>query len=457
MKTMKTLSRRIAALLLVVTVGITALAPAASASSIQLPSLPKDQCVVDDAGVLSDSTTSELETINAQLSSSCDGAQIGVLTVDYTGSATTEDYATEAFNTWGIGSSSKNNGVLILLVMQSDQYADGDCYLTYGDGFRSTMLADQASTLVQTMEDDFAAKKYDAAVLTCATNVANTIAEVYGVTLSGGTIYSDGSDAQTTRPSVEPVPPQKHYSIWENFIGGIFSMLQNLSETVIVPIAAAILALVMCYELIDMIVEKNNMHDFDSSMFFRWIFKSAFAILIVTNTWNIVMGVFDATQQVVNQSAGVIIGDTSIDFDTLLPDLESRLEAMDIGPLLGLWFQTLVVGLTMNILSICIFLVTYGRMIEIYAVTALGPIPLATLGNAEWRGMGQNYLKSLLALGFQAFLIMVVVGIYAVLIQQIGTADDISGAIWGCMGYTVLLCFCLFKTGSISKAVFTAH
>lgn len=225
MKTMKTFSRRIAALLLVVTVGITALAPAASASSIQLPSLPKDQCVVDDAGVLSDSTTSELETLNAQLSSSCDGAQIGVLTVDYTGSATTEDYATEAFNTWGIGSSSKNNGVLILLVMQSDQYADGDYYLTYGDGFRSTMLADQASTLVQTMEDDFAAKKYDAAVLTCATNVANTIAEVYGVTLSGGTIYSDGSDTQTTRPSVEPVPPQKHYSIWESFIGGIFSML----------------------------------------------------------------------------------------------------------------------------------------------------------------------------------------------------------------------------------------
>lgn len=225
MKTMKTLSRRIAALLLVVTVGITALAPAASASSIQLPSLPKDQCVVDDAGVLSDSTTSELETLNAQLSSSCDGAQIGVLTVDYTGSATTEDYATEAFNTWGIGSSSKNNGILILLVMQSDQYADGDYYLTYGDGFRSTMLADQASSLVQTMEDDFAAKKYDAAVLTCATNVANTVAEVYGVTLSGGTIYSDGSDTQTTRPSVEPVPPQKHYSIWENFIGGIFSMI----------------------------------------------------------------------------------------------------------------------------------------------------------------------------------------------------------------------------------------
>ena len=239
--------------------------------------------------------------------------------------------------------------------------------------------------------------------------------------------------------------------------GGVFNLIRSLSETVIIPIAGIILTFVMCYELIDMIVEKNNMHDFDTSMFFRWIFKSAFAILIVTNTWNIVMGVFDATQAVVNQSARVIIGETSIDFDTLIPDLEAQLEAMDIGPLLGLWFQTLVVGLTMNILSICIFLVTYGRMIEIYAVTALGPIPLATLGNAEWRGMGQNYLKSLLALGFQAFLIMVVVGIYAVLIQEIGTAEDISGAIWGCMGYTVLLCFCLFKTGSISKAVFTAH
>ena len=192
-------------------------------------------------------------------------------------------------------------------------------------------------------------------------------------------------------------------------------------------------------------------------MFFRWIFKSAFAILIVSNTWNIVMGVFDATQSVVNQSSGVIIGETSIHFDRLIPGLEFQLESMTIGSLLSLWFQTLVVGLTMNILSICIFLVTYGRMIEIYVVTALGPIPLATMGSSEWRSTGQNYLKSLLALGFQAFLIMIVVGIYAVLIRNISGAADIAGAIWGCMGYTVLLCFCLFKTGSISKSVFGAH
>ena len=238
---------------------------------------------------------------------------------------------------------------------------------------------------------------------------------------------------------------------------GIFNMLRNLSETVIVPIAGAILALIMCYELIQLIAERNSMHDMDSWMLFRWVFKSAAAIILVSNTWNNVMAVFDITQSVVNQSAGVIIGNTSIDITSVVTDLDTRLSAMDIGGLLGLWFQSLFVGLTMNILSICIMLVVYGRMIEIYLVTSLGPIPLATIGNSEWRGMGQGYLKSLFALGFQAFLIMVVTGIYAVLVQSIALSADVSGAIWGCMGYTVLLCFCLFKTGSIAKAVFAAH
>ena len=238
---------------------------------------------------------------------------------------------------------------------------------------------------------------------------------------------------------------------------GVFNMLRNLSETVIVPIAGAILALIMCYELIQLIAERNNMHDMDSWMLFRWVFKSAAAIILVSNTWNIVMAVFDITQSVVNQSAGVIIGNTSIDITSVVTDLDNRLSAMDIGGLLGLWFQSLFVGLTMNILSICIMLVVYGRMIEIYLVTSLGPIPLATIGNSEWRGMGQGYLKSLFALGFQAFLIMVVTGIYAVLVQSIALSADVSGAIWGCMGYTVLLCFCLFKTGSVAKAVFAAH
>ena len=243
----------------------------------------------------------------------------------------------------------------------------------------------------------------------------------------------------------------------QDWNSGVFNMLRSLSETVIVPIAGAILALIMCYELIQLIAERNNMHDMDSWMLFRWVFKSAAAIILVSNTWNIVMAVFDITQSVVNQSAGVIIGNTSIDITSVVTDLDNRLSAMDIGGLLGLWFQSLFVGLTMNILSICIMLVVYGRMIEIYLVTSLGPIPPATIGNSEWRGMGQGYLKSLFALGFQAFLIMVVTGIYAVLVQSIALSADVSGAIWGCMGYTVLLCFCLFKTGSIAKAVFAAH
>lgn len=238
---------------------------------------------------------------------------------------------------------------------------------------------------------------------------------------------------------------------------GIFNMIRNLSETVIIPIAGAILAFVMTYELIQMVTEKNNMHDIDTFMFFKWVFKSFAAVLIVTNTWNIVMGIFDMAQQVVNQSAGVIIGNTSLDLATVVPNIEAQLETMEMGGLLGLWFQSLFVGLTMNVLSICIMLVIYGRMIQIYLVTSLGPIPLSTMANSEWRSMGQNYLKSLLALAFQAFLIMVCVGIYAVLIQTIGTSGDISGAIWRAMGYTVLLCFCLFKTGSISNAVFGAH
>ena len=155
----------------------------------------------------------------------------------------------------------------------------------------------------------------------------------------------------------------------QDWNGGIFSMLQTLSETVIVPIAAAILALVMCYELIEMIVEKNNMHDFDTSLFFRWMFKSAFAILIVTNTWNIVMGIFDVGQSVVNSSAGVIIGNTSIDISSVITDMEAQLEALGTGELFGLWFQSLFVGLTMNALSICIMLVIYGRMIEVYCAS----------------------------------------------------------------------------------------
>ena len=238
---------------------------------------------------------------------------------------------------------------------------------------------------------------------------------------------------------------------------GVFSMIRDISETVIIPIAGLILAFVMCYELIQMVIDRNNLHEIDTWMFFKWVFKTFVAVLIVTNTFNIVMGIFDVAQHVVNASSGVIISDTNIDLASVLPDLETRLQAMELGPLFGLWFQSIFIGITMAALTICIFIVIYGRMLEIYLMTSLGPIPLATMANKEWGTMGQNYLKSLLALGFQAFLIMVCVGIYAVLVQSIATDTDISAAIWTCMGYTVLLCFALFKTGSLSKSIFNAH
>ena len=239
--------------------------------------------------------------------------------------------------------------------------------------------------------------------------------------------------------------------------GGVFNMVRNLSETVIVPIAGALLAFVMTLELIQLIIDKNNLHDLDTWMFLKWIFKTASAILIVTNTWNIVMGVFDVAQSVVNNAAGVIISDTSIDISSVVNDMETRLMAMDLGPLFGLWFQSLFVGITMWALTICIFIIVYGRMVEIYLVTSIAPIPMATMLNREWGQMGQNYLRSLFALGFQAFLIIICVGIYAVLVQNISVASDISTAIWTCMGYTVLLCFTLFKTGSLAKGIWNAH
>ena len=239
--------------------------------------------------------------------------------------------------------------------------------------------------------------------------------------------------------------------------GSIFSMIENLSNSIMVPIAGVILAIVMTVDLIQMIADKNNLHDVDTWMIFKWIFKTFAAVLIVTNTWNIVMAVFDVAQNVVSQASGIIIGDTALDAAALLGDMEQALMAMEIGPLFGLWFQSSLMGILAWVLSICIFIVIYGRMIEIYMVTSIAPIPMATMVNREWGQMGSNYLRSLFALGFQAFLIMVCVAIYAVLVQGISAGGDIGTALWTCIGYTVLLCFTLFKTSSVAKSVFNAR
>lgn len=241
-----------------------------------------------------------------------------------------------------------------------------------------------------------------------------------------------------------------------NFSPAVFSMIRNISESVILPIAGMVLTFIACYELIQMLIEHNNLANFETWTFFKWVFKTFLVVTLISNTFNITMAVFDVAQQVISRSGGLISGSTSVS-DATLTAMQATLEGMDLGPLLGLYLQTFVVQVTMLALSAIIFVIVYGRMVEIYLMVSLAPIPFATFGNHEQSHTGQNYLRSLFALGFQGFLIMICVGIYAVLIQNLSFSDNIISSIWGVMGYTVLLAFTLFKTGSLAKSVFAAH
>lgn len=241
-----------------------------------------------------------------------------------------------------------------------------------------------------------------------------------------------------------------------NFSPAVFSMIRDISESVILPIAGMVLTFIACYELIQMLIEHNNLANFETWTFFKWVFKTFLAVTLISNTFNITMAVFDVAQQVISRSGGLISGSTSVS-DATLTAMQATLEGMDLGPLLGLYLQTFVVQVTMLALSAIIFVIVYGRMVEIYLMVSLAPIPFATFGNHEQSHTGQNYLRSLFALGFQGFLIMICVGIYAVLIQNLSFSDNIISSIWGVMGYTVLLAFTLFKTGSLAKSVFAAH
>jgi len=238
---------------------------------------------------------------------------------------------------------------------------------------------------------------------------------------------------------------------------GIFSMIQSLSENVIVPIAGLVITYVLCVELISMVTEKNNMHDIDTFMFFKWFFKAWVAVYLVTHTFTITMAVFDMAQHVVSGAAGVIGGDTNIDVDAALSSMQAGLDAMEIPELLMLVMETSLVSLCMKIMSVLITVILYGRMIEIYLYCSVSPIPFATMTNREWGQIGNNYLKALFALGFQGFLIMICVGIYAVLVGSMIVADNLHSAIFSLAAYTVILCFSLFKTGALAKSIFNAH
>ena len=239
--------------------------------------------------------------------------------------------------------------------------------------------------------------------------------------------------------------------------GSIFSMIQNLSSTVILPIAGMIITFVLCYELISMLTEKNNMHDIDTWMFFKYFFKMMIAVYLVSNTFNITMAVFDVGQHVVNSAAGVITRDAAIDVTELLAAMETAMEDMEIGELVVLALETLLVSFGMKIMSVVITIACYGRMIEIYLYTSVAPIPFATMTNREWGQIGTNYLRGLFALAFQAFLMMVCVGIYGVLVASIQISANMHAALFGLAAYTALLCYTLFKTGSLSKQIFNAH
>ena len=233
---------------------------------------------------------------------------------------------------------------------------------------------------------------------------------------------------------------------------GIFSLIRTLSETVVIPVAGMILTFILCYELITMVIEKNNMADFDTFTIFRWIFKTFVATYILTNTFDIIMFVFGVAQQAVNGSADII--GSHLDMNLALTELEAQLNAMGTGELIGLYLESAILSLAMKAISLCVFIIIYGRMIEIYLTCSIAPIPFSTMINREWGNVGNSYLKSLFALAFQGFLIMVCVAIYAVLLQGITSSTNIHSAIWGCAGYSVLLCASLLKSSSLSKSVF---
>ena len=238
----------------------------------------------------------------------------------------------------------------------------------------------------------------------------------------------------------------------------IFQMIRTLSDNVIVPIAGMIITFVLCYELISMIMEKNNFHEFDMWFFFRYLFKACIAVVIVSNTSDMVMAIFDIGHHIVTSAGNMITGSTSIDVEsTLRLMLEEQFVTMEIGELMALGMETMLFSFSMKIISVLITVILYGRMIEIYLYVSVAPIPFATMTNREWGSIGSNYIKGLLALAFQGFFIMVCVAIYSVLVSSITIATNIHTALWGVAGYTMLLCFSLFKTGSLSKAIFNAH
>ena len=264
------------------------------------------------------------------------------------------------------------------------------------------------------------------------------------------TMFSDVNEKTSTIAEQIGQTPQG----WN---GNIFSMIRSLSETVIIPIAGMIITFVLCYELITMITEKNNLHEGDTFSFFKYFIKMWVAVFLVSHTFDITMAIFDVAQHVVSAASDLITGSTYIDIQEVLAAMLAGLQNKGIPELAGIAMETLLVGNAMKLLSVVITVILYGRMIEIFLTCSVAPIPFATLTNREWGQTGNNYIRNLVALGFQGFFMMVCVAIYTVLVQSIVLSENIHASIFQIAAYTVLLCFSLFKTGSLSKSIFNAH
>ena len=244
-------------------------------------------------------------------------------------------------------------------------------------------------------------------------------------------------------------------STWNS---SIFTMVRNISDTVMVPIAGMIISAILCYELISMVMDKNNMHDFDTSLFIRYLGKACIAVVLLSKTFDITMAIFDVGNHIVVSAAGAINATATIDVEaTLLSMFTNQLSSMSLGELFGLGLETMIVSFGMKIMSAVITVIIFGRMIEIYLYISVAPVPFSTLGNREWGSIGTNYIKALIALAFQGFFLMVCVGIYSALVASLSVAGNIHSALWTIVAYTVVLCFSMGKTSSLSRSIMHAH
>ena len=237
--------------------------------------------------------------------------------------------------------------------------------------------------------------------------------------------------------------------------GQVFSFIKSINDSVIIPIAGLIITAVLCIELINMVMQKNNMHDTDTFEFFKYIIKMWIAVWLVSHAFQFSMAVFDVAQHMVNKAAGVINTSAVISGDQIVTMVEG-LKDKGLGELVMILFETSLIKVAIQVISIVIMLVVYGRMFEIYVYSSVSAIPFATMGNKEWGQIGTNYIKGLFAIGLQGLFLMVCLGIYAVLVKTI-QITDIHTSTMTILGYAVLLGLMMLKSGTLAKSVLNAH